>query len=1017
MAKFTDKFISRPVLAVVISLLILILGIRSITELQIRQYPKMTNTLITVSTAYPGAPSSLIEGFITTPLERSIASAEGIDYMSSISSPGVSTIYVYVKLNFDPNIAFTDVMSKAAQVQNQLPKDANLPVITKLTGQQVSLMYISFNSAQMTAQQITDFTTRVVVPKIISVFGVSQVKIYGGQTFAMRVWLDTRRMAALGVTPNDVVTALMQNNFQTAAGNTKGNFIQLYINVSTDAQDEKTFENLVIKQVKGALIRIRDIGHVQLGSQNYDSSTYMNGKNVVTLSVDAAPTANPLSVINDVEKLLPQMEKIYPPTLSSQVVYDATQYIRTSIKEVIKTIIEATIIVIIIIFLFLGSLRTVIIPVVTIPLSLIGVCFVMLLLGYSINLLTLLAMVLAIGLVVDDAIVVVENIYRHIEEGMDGFQAAIKGAREIALPIISMTITLAAVYAPIGFMTGLTGALFTEFAYTLASAVIVSGIIALTLSPMMCSKFLTAAISKNRYVHFIDRVFDRLKLGYQQRLHNTLNFRPVMVLVAAVVLISCIFLFVSTSRQLAPDEDQGVLIVQSQAPQYANINYMEAFTNEFQRYFKQLPSIANYLIINGYGTVSTALSVVILKPWDMRKQSQAEAQKFLQPSLGHVAGMFSAVFPLDSLPGANSGLPMQFIITSILPLEEFYPYVEKMITAARKSGVFAFVDSDVKYNQPELQIKINRNKAGDLGIDMQSLGYSLTYSLGNNYINWFSMEGQSYQVIPQLGRIFRLNPGDLGQIRIKTGSGQLVPLDTISDMRLVSRPNLLSHFQQLNSVTINAVMFPTKTMSEGLAVLEKEAKQILPSGVSYDFAGQSRQYKQESTNLVITFFLAMIVIYLVLAAQFESFRDPLVILISVPLSICGALIFLNLGFATINIYTQIGLITLIGLISKHGILMVEFANKLQESEGLSVREAIEKAAAIRLRPILMTTAAMVLGVAPLLIATGAGAKSRFDIGLVVTTGMLIGTLFTLFIVPTMYTLIAKKHQPIKQPED
>lgn len=1017
MAKFTDNFISRPVLAVVVSLLIFILGLRAITEMQVRQYPEMNNTLITVSTSYPGAPASLVEGFITTRIEKSIASAEGIDYMTSTSTEGSSTINVFIKLNFDPNVAFTDVMSKVAQVQNDLPKESELPVIQKLTGTQTALMYVSFSSDQMNPEQITDYISRVVQPKIETVFGVSQAQILGGKTFAMRIWLNTVRMAGLGVTAKDVVQALLQNNFQSAAGQTKGDYIALYIKAKTDIQSTKSFEDLVVKNVNGTLIRIRDIGHADLGSETYDSSVYMNGKTAIFVGVSATPTANPLSVINQVKKILPQLQAVYPPTLHSTVVYDATKYITSSIVEVTETILEAAIIVIIVIFLFLGAIRTVTIPVVTIPLSLIGVCFIMWMLNYSINLLTLLAMVLAIGLVVDDAIVVVENIYRHVEEGMEGFHAAIKGAREIALPIISMTITLAAVYAPIGFMTGLTGALFTEFAFTLAGAVIVSGIIALTLSPMMCSKLLKPEISKQRYVQIVDKSFAKLKGFYQRRLHGVLNYRPVMVVVAIAVLGSCFFLYMNTKSELAPEEDQGALFIQAQAPEYANIDYVENFSKEYAQYFKQLPSLGNYFVINGFGTVNTVLAAMIMKPWDERQQSQEQAQKILQPDLNNVAGLQTVVFPLASLPGGGTGLPIQFVITSIASFKDIYPLAMKIVDTARKSGMFMFVDSELKYNKPQLDININRDKAGDLGINMQDLGSILAYSLGGNYINRFDMLGQSYKVIPQLSRVFRLNPDALDQIHIDTTSGKLVPLSSIVNMKLTTQPNLLSHFQQLNSAIIDAVLVPTRTMGDAINFFEDTAHQILPHTMSYNWAGQSRQFVQEGTALIYTFFLAIIIIYLVLAAQFESFRDPLIILISVPMSISGALIFLNIGLATINIYTQIGLITLIGLISKHGILMVEFANKLQEKEGLSIRDAIEKSAAIRLRPILMTTAAMVLGVVPLLMASGAGAASRFDIGLVIATGMLIGTMFTLFIVPTMYCLIAKKHKPLRKPKD
>jgi len=1015
MTKFTDIFITRPVLATVVSLLIFILGLRSVTEMQVRQYPKMDNTLITVSTSYPGAPASLVEGFITTRIEKSIASAEGIDYMTSTSTQGSSTINVYIKLNFNPNVAFTDIMSKVAQVQNDLPKESQLPVIQKETGSQTALMYIGFNSDKMTPEQITDYITRAVQPKIQTVFGVSQAQILGAQTFAMRIWLNTIRMAALSVTANDVVQALQKNNFQSAAGQTKGDYISLYIKAETDVQNKEAFENLVVKKANGTLIRIRDIGRVTLGAESYDSDVYMNGKPAIFMAVSSTPTANPLNVISGIKKILPDLKSLYPPTLESKVVYDATKYIQNSIYEVTRTIIEATVIVVIIIFLFLGSIRTVSIPIVTIPLSLIGACFLMWVLGYSINLLTLLAMVLAIGLVVDDAIVVVENIYRHLEEGLDGFNAAIKGAREIAMPIVSMTITLAAVYAPIGFMSGLTGALFSEFAFTLAGAVIVSGIIALTLSPMMCSKLLTPELGKKRFVKMVDNMFEKLKNFYQRRLHSVLNYRPVMLVVAIVVLMSCFYLYTHTKSELAPQEDQGALFIQAQAPQYANIDYVKAYSNEYTKFFKKLPSMENYFIVNGFGTVNTVLAAMIMKPWSERDQSQKKAQQILQPELNSVAGLQTVIFPLASLPGGGKGLPIQFIITSIESFQNIYPVAMSIVESATKSGMFLFVDSELKYDKPQLELMINRNKAGDLGINMQDLGSILAYSLGGNYINRFAMFGQSYKVIPELSRFWRLDPNNLTQIHIDTSSGKLVPLSSIVTMQLTAQPNLLSHFQQLNSATIDAVLAPTKTMGDAVNFFRNAAQKILPHGMSYGWGGQSRQYVQEGQTLIYTFFLAVLIIYLVLAAQFESFRDPLVILISVPMSICGALIPLNLGLATINIYTQIGLITLIGLISKHGILMVQFANQLQATEGLSIRDAIEKAAAIRLRPILMTTAAMVLGVIPLLIATGAGAASRFDIGLVIAVGMLIGTLFTLFVVPTIYTFFAREHKPLRKP--
>lgn len=1017
MTKFTDIFIRRPVLSIVVSLLIFIIGLNALQKMQLRQYPEISSTMIAINTVYPGAPAKLVEGFITSVIEKSVASAEGIDYMNSNSIDGLSTINIFAKLNFDPTTIFTDVMSKVSAVENQLPTGSQLPVITKSTGGQASLMYVGFNSTAMSEEQITDYITRVVQPKLETVFGVADVEILGDKVFAMRIWLNRNKMAAYNVTPSDVASVLSANNYQAAAGNTNGDFVQYDITAKTDAQNASTFEDLVVKNVNGVLVRMRDIARVELGSQDYDSSVVFNGEKAVFIAIDATPTANPLQVIGDVKKMLPELKKLYPPGLDSKVVYDATVYISASIKDVIKTIFEAAIIVILVIFLFLGSIRTVMIPVVTIPLSLVGMCGLMYSLGYSMNMLTLLAMVLAIGMVVDDAIVVVENVYRHIEEGMLPFNAAVRGAREIALPVISMTITLAAVYAPIGFMTGLTGALFKEFAFSLAGSVVISGIIALTLSPMMCSKILTAELQQDRFVNYVDHQFERLKTWYASHLHGVLGYRNIVVFFAVVVFSSCIFLYLSTKSELSPEEDQGVVFVNATAPEYANLNYVEQYTQPFNSMYKSFPSMEDYFIINGFQKINSVMSAIILKPWDQRKQSQKEVQTLLQQKLNNDAGLMSVAFPLASLPGAGNGLPVQFVLTSTESFEQLFTVADQIANDAKTSGLFLYVNNSLKINRPQLIAQIDRGKAGDLGISMQDIGNTLSYTLGGNYINYFSMEGKSYEVIPELQRRFRLNPEDIRNIYMKTTSGDMVPLSTMISLNIEAQPNIYTHFQQLNSATIQAVLIPSKTMGEALAFLKESAAKHLRSGMTYDYAGELRQYIQEGNSLLYAFFLSIIVIYLVLAAQFESFRDPLIILISVPMSICGALIPLNLGAATINIYTQIGLITLIGLISKHGILMVEFANQLQQKEGLSIQAAIEKAAAIRLRPVLMTTAAMILGVVPLIIASGAGAASRFDIGIVIGCGMFVGTLFTLFVVPTMYTLIAKKHQPLPEVED
>ncbi|KTC86308.1 efflux RND transporter permease subunit [Legionella brunensis] len=1004
--KFTDIFIKRPVLATVVSLLIFLFGLNSILTMQIRQYPRMDNTVITITTAYPGADADLIAGFITTPLEAAVASAEGIDYMTSSSTQGLSTITLTIKLNFDPQVAFTDVMSKVQQVINQLPPEAQQPVIVKSSDTATPLMYISLDSTDMTPQQITDYATRVVQPQLQTVDGVAKAEILGGATYSMRIFLDPIKMAALNVSPADVSNVLARNNFLTAAGNTKGEYVAINMTAKTDLNNAEEFSQLIVRSNKNSIIRLRDIAKIELGSQDYNTSVRFDGKKAVFLAITPTPTANPLTVINDARKMMPSIQREFPPSLKGTIVYDATDFIRASIEEVVQTILEAALIVIVVIFLFLGSIRSVIIPVVTIPLSLIGVCTFMLFLGYSINLLTLLAFVLAIGLVVDDAIVVVENVHRHIEEGRTPLQAAIVGAREIATPVIAMTITLAAVYAPIGFMGGLTGALFKEFAFTLASAVVISGIIALTLTPMMCSKILTSDISSGRFVHFLDDKFNKLKIRYQRTLHSLLNTRSIMLVFAAVVLLVLPYLYTHTPEETAPEEDQGFFFVVGTAPQYATINYIEAFTKPFDAIYKSFPETEHYFTVN----MSAPVSGMVLKAWDRRDRTQFQLKEPLQQKLDEVAGLKSfAVIP-PPLPGGGSGTPIQFVIKTTNDFQTLFDVSNKLLEKAQKSGLFIYLDNSLKFNQPEMEFQINRSKASDLGLDMQAIGSSLTSALSGNYVNYFNLQGRSYQVIPQLDRKYRLTPEQLGKIYVRTADGAMVPLSTVVTAKEKVQPNAVSHFQQLNSATIQGVMMPGTTLGQGLTFLAEQAKDVLPKGFTFDYGGQSRQFVQEGSALILAFFLAIIVIFLVLSAQYESFRDPLIILISVPMSICGALIPLNLGAASINIYTQVGLITLIGLISKHGILIVDFANQLQREKQLDRRAAVEEAAGIRLRPILMTTAAMVFGVIPLLVATGAGAVSRFDIGLVIAMGLLVGTSFTLFVVPTMYTYLAADHR-------
>jgi multidrug efflux pump len=1021
MNSFTDLFIRRPVLATVVSLLILLVGIQAGFKLQIRQYPELSQTTITITTVYPGANADLIKGFITVPIEQAVASTEGIDTIISNSQQNTSLITLNLRLNANPDRAVSDVLTKIQQVRSTLPREANDPIVVKQTGQGYALMYMSFNSKLLSASQITDYLTRVVQPRLQTIDGVGNAQILGGQTFAMRIWLDPNRMAARGVTPANVRDALAANNFVSAAGQIKSEFTQTSINALTSLSNPQAFGDLVVIARGDSLIRLSSIADIELGPQSVDASSVFDGLKAVFIGVYATPSANPLTMIDKVRAAFPDIQAQLPTGIEASIAYDATEFIRASIYEVAKTLLEAAVIVVIVIFLFLGNFRSTLVPVVTIPLSLIGVMIALLMMGYSINLLTLLALVLAIGLVVDDAIVVVENIYRHIEEGMTPFEASLKGAREIALPVISMTITLAAVYAPIGFVTGITGALFREFAFTLAGAVIVSGFVALTLSPMMCSKLLRPpSEDHNRFVAFLDRLFDNLRQRYERRLHRSLDFRAMTGLVLAGVLALTAVMYASTPKELAPEEDQGILFLLVKTPQYGNLDYLEQSTDALYKILDTIPEKSHVFTINGSGGVHQAFVGLLLKPWDQRKRTQKQVLQELQGRISSITGAQVLAFAPPALPGSTGGPPLQFIIRSTGDYQSLAGVLDQMQTAARESGMFIFVDSDLKFDTPQVEFSIDADKANRLGIRMQDVGASLSTLLGGNYVNRFNLYGRSYQVIPQVPRQYRATQDWLTRYQIRTASGELVPLSTIATVNSTVQPNALTAFQQLNSATLSGVPFPGRTLGEAVDFLKEKSKDVFPEGYTYDFNGDARQLVQEGSALTVTFIFALIVIFLVLAAQFESFRDPLIILIALPTSIFGALLPLNLmgvvGAASINIYTQIGLVTLIGLITKHSILMVEFANKLQVEQGYSRREAIEHAAGVRLRPILMTTAAMVVGMIPLILASGAGARSRFDIGLVIAMGMAVGTMFTLFITPAVYTFIARDHSHDREKE-
>ena len=1005
---FTELFIRRPVLSMVVSLLILLLGAQGLMNLQVRQYPEVEETTITITTTYTGASADLIQGFISTPIAKSVSSAEGVDYVTTQSRLGISTVSVRMRLNTDPNAALTEVTAKVQQVRAQLPSEAEDPVIMKGTGQSFALMYITFGSTEMNPEQVSEFLTRVVQPRFATLNGVGNAEILGGRDFSMRVWLDPVRLAARGVTAGDVVQAINANNFLAAPGKTQSEYVAYRLDMQTTLQTPETFGMLPIRSEGDQLVRLRDVADVELGPESTDTIVSFNGSQGTFIGITPTPSANPLTTAAEVTKEIDAIRPTLPKGMSVEIVYDASNFISASIEEVFKTIGEAALIVVVVILLFLGSFRSVLIPIVTIPLSLIGVCFFLYALGYSINLLTLLAMVLAIGLVVDDAIVVLENIHRHIEEGLKPVDAAIVGMKEIFLPIVSMTITLAAVYAPIGFTTGLTGSLFREFAFTLAGAVIISGIVAITLSPMMSSKLLKPHGAQGRFAAFVDRTFTRLENWYGRRLKGSLDYRGVTLVIVAVLLGTTAFMFTKTSSELAPEEDQGAYLGILNAPKYATADYTQAFSKQFTNAAEKIPEIDDSFLIVGIDGGGGGFFGFKLKEWSEREKKGAQTKQDIQNLLNQNAGLQAFAFAPPSLPGAGDGLPIQYVLRTIGDSSQAYEVAEQIRQRAMKSGKFIVVQNSISYETPRARITVDRDRAAALGVPVSEIGTTLGALVGGAPISKFDRDSRSYDVVSQVRQEDRLNPERLAEYYVRASDGSMVPLSALVSIKTDAAPAAIEQFNQLNSATVSALPLPGVTTSEGLATLRAIGKEVMPQGFYEDYSGQSRLEIQEGSSIFLAFGLAVIVIYLVLAAQFESFRDPFIIMMSVPLSMFGAMIFLNLGLATLNIYTQVGLITLVGLITKHGILMVEFANEQKEKHGVSKREAIEEAARVRLRPILMTTAAMVLGVAPLLYASGAGAAARFSMGLVIASGMSIGTVFTLFVVPMFYTFISKE---------
>jgi hydrophobe/amphiphile efflux-1 (HAE1) family protein len=1008
--QLTDIFIRRPVFATVLSLIVLLVGLRAYMSLPTREFPLISANIIDVSTFYPGASPQIMEGFVSTPIENALSGIDGIDYVKSSSTTGSSNISIVFNLGYDINKAVTNVSNAVSSVRYVLPKQIQDPVVSQQDPNAQPIIYIPFLSPTLSPEEITDYIVRAVQPQVATLPGVAQASIFGERLYAMRIWLNPQLMTSHGITADDISTALMGNNIQTAAGYIDSKWEEFNVTARTDLRTPQQFNNLVIKNNNGNFVRLNAIGYAELGPESDRVSVNVNGQNSIVLAVVPQPTANPLDISKEVMGLLPQIKNSLPQGLNALMMWDSSRFIAQSIKEVYKTILEATVFVIIVIFLFLGSLRNSLIPIVTIPLSIIGVCSIMLAMGYSINVLTLLAWVLAIGLVVDDAIVVVENIHRHIENGLTPYDAAIKGAREIGFAIIAMTLTLAAVYAPIGFVSGLTGALFREFAFTLAGAVIISGFVALTLSPMMCSKFLKHS-EKKGFPEKIDIIFNRFMESYKNLLKETLSRKGLVLIIGGLIYFSCYFLYSSLPNELAPQEDQGAVLGIVTGPTNANLNYTLSQTQKIEDIYKKVPESMGYGIINGFaGTpaVNGAFSFMVLKPWGERKRSAEEITASLFPQFWSIPGVKAFPFNDPALPGSSGFTPIQFVLKTTGTYEDLNNAIQKLIQITGKQNPKLLnLDSNLKMDTAQIDIEVDRDKAATLGIPMSQINSTLNLALAQPLLAQFNMNGRSYNIIPQIMPQFRTEPSQLGDLNLRTGNGQLIPISNIAKINQDVQTQSLNHFQQLRAATISASLAPGYTLGEALQFLENTAQKNLPNNIQYDFEGQSRQFVQASGAMEETFVFAILFIFLILAAQFESFRDPLIVMTSVPLSSAGALIALHLlPSGTLNIYTQIGLVTLVGLISKHGILIVEFANQLQE-EGMDKLTAIIQAASIRLRPVVMTTFAMILGALPLALSHGAGSGARTQLGWVIIGGMSFGTLFTLFVIPTMYMFLAK----------
>ncbi len=1010
---FTEIFIRRPVLSMVVGAFMLLLGVAAFFNLPIREYPKVDETVVTITTTYAGAAPDLIQGFITAPIAEAVATTENIDYVTSSSTPSVSIVSVNMKLGSNPDAAMTEVLAKVQQVRSDLPVDAEDPVIVKGTGQTFALMYLAALNPNMTKEQLTEYIERVIRPRMSTIPGVAEIEVIGASKYSMRVWIDPDKLAARGVTAAEVLAAINSSNFLSAPGKTKNEYYTAAITLKSTLQTPEAFGNLPIRAEGDAVVRLRDVALVDLASDESGEIVTFEGKAGTFIGIYPTPAANPLDTAEAVTKELPAINAGLPEGMKIELVYDSTDTISASIEEVFRTIAEAVVIVVVVILLFLGSFRSVLMPIVTIPLSLIGVLAVLVALGYSINLLTLLAMVLAIGLVVDDAIVVVENIHRHIEDGMKPISAAIQGMKEITGPVIAMTITLAAVLAPLGFTGGLTGALFKEFAFTLAGSVILSGVIALTITPMMAGRILKAGHASG-FQNFVDKTFERLAGGYERQVNRSLDFRPLTLIVVAVLVGVMVFMFRNTSTELAPEEDQGAVMSIVNGPRYATDSYTAKYIDQISRGTADIDEVRADFSIAGFGgDDSMGILIWALKDWSERARGQKEIQAQIQGVLDSNTGLQGFAFAPPTLPGTGGGLPISVIIQSIHGSDRVAEIAEEIKQKAEASGRFIVVQNSLTFDAPEVLVTIDRDRAATLNVSVADIGTTLGLLVGGGSIAQFDRDSNSYDIITQVPQEWRTNPEQLGNYFVRAATGEMVPLSSVVRIENSVMAAKVEQFNQLNSATITALPLPGESTGTGLKTIVDIANEVMPEGFFIDYSGQSRLEVTQGNTIAIAFGAAVLVIYLVLAAQFESFRDPFIIMMSVPLTIFGAIVPLNLGLGTLNIYSQVGLITLVGLITKHGILMVEFANQQRDEHGHTRREAIVLAARTRLRPILMTTAAMALAVIPLVIAEGAGAAAREAMGIVMFSGLLIGTLFTLFVVPMFYTYIAPSDQALR----